>query len=103
MNDFSRRVWFDCECTDVGHAMCITHFPSQDGDSSLDDGELYFDLQLQPETRIWKRVVNAVKYVFGKERRNDYWSATLISRKQAKEICAILNEYIAEEAVEGRP
>lgn len=50
---------FICKCHSVEHLLVITHFPDEK------NGEIYCSIHLKPEPNFFKRIQNAVRYIFG--------------------------------------
>lgn len=53
-----RNKLFICSCSNVEHQLIFTYFDDEPSD-------VYMRVHLVPETNIWKRIKNAVKYIFG--------------------------------------
>lgn len=49
---------FICECNNTEHQIVFSHFED-------DHEEVYMSVHLVPEYNIWKRLKNAIKYLFG--------------------------------------
>lgn len=46
-----------CQCENIEHQLIFSYFP--------EDNEVYLSIHLVPEYSIWKRIKNAIKYIFG--------------------------------------
>lgn len=51
---------FICKCDNVEHQLIFSYF--EDFDNCK---EVYVSVHLYPETNIWKRFINGIKYIFG--------------------------------------
>lgn len=51
---------FICKCLNVEHQLVFSYFEEDE-----EEKEVYVSVHLRPESNIWKRIVSAVKYIFG--------------------------------------
>lgn len=54
-----KQKLFVCDCNSVEHQIVITYFPDEKY------GDIYCSIHLKPESNFFKRIRNAVKYIFG--------------------------------------
>lgn len=52
-----KKELFICECNNIEHQIVMSHFE--------DEKEVYCSIHLKPERNIFKRIIHAVKYIFG--------------------------------------
>lgn len=50
---------FICKCDNVEHQLIFGYFDDEP------NGDVYCSVHLRPETNIWKRIKNGLKYIFG--------------------------------------
>lgn len=82
-----KREYFDCICGATDHIMVVTYF--QDEDGMLPDGEIYFDLQFNPDRRWWERVFVAIRYILGIKHQSS-WGECIIKPNDVPRLKALL-------------
>lgn len=73
---------FDCQCSDFNHTFRLTLDPQ--------DGEVWLDVRLNHYDPWWKRVWNAVKYVFKRDVAYGHYDVTLLREEDYDRIRDIL-------------
>lgn len=57
------RILFICQCENTEHQMIFSYFPDDE------DREVSISIYLRPESSIFQRIKNAVKYILGHRSR----------------------------------
>lgn len=52
-----KKELFICECNSIEHQIVMSYFE--------DEKEVYCSVHLKPERNVFKRIIHAVKYIFG--------------------------------------
>lgn len=52
-----KKELFICECNSIEHQIVMSYFE--------DEKEVYCNVHLKPERNVLKRIIHAVKYIFG--------------------------------------
>lgn len=52
------QKFFICQCNSTEHQLVFNYFPDERG------GDVYVEVHLVPDS-FWKRIRNAIKYIFG--------------------------------------
>lgn len=86
------KHYFECDCGSDEHRFCVT---SEDEDDGLPP-QLYFHLQLHQYRNIIKRLVVAVKYIFGHKSRYGHWDTINISEDDANRLFVLLHQHRAK-------
>lgn len=79
--------YLECACSSVEHTLRFV--------LDKDDDEIYVEMHLNPCLPWYKRVWQAVRYVFGYRCKYGHWNCTVINREGAKKLRAILDEFEA--------
>lgn len=64
---------FDCQCSDFNHTVRFTLDPR--------DGDVYLDVRLNYWDRWYKRIWNAIKYVFKRDVAYGHYDVTLLKEE----------------------
>lgn len=75
---------FVCECSNVEHQLIFTYFDDEPGD-------VYMSVHLVPETSIWKRIKNAIKYIFGYKSKYGDFDEFIFKREDCEKLQKITN------------
>lgn len=62
-----KKELFICECNSIEHQMIMSYFD--------DEKEVYCSVHLKPERNVFKRIIHAVKYIFGHRSIYGYFEA----------------------------
>lgn len=73
---------FDCQCSDFNHTFRVTLDPQ--------DGDVYIDVRMNYWEPWYKRIWNAVKYVFKKDTAYGHYDVTLLREEDYDRIRDIL-------------
>lgn len=79
--DDSVRELFICDCENVEHQLIFSYFP--------DDDILYMTVHLVPEYNIFKRIWNAIKYVFGHRSQYGDFDEFIFKKQDANKLQCI--------------
>lgn len=79
------RQLFICQCENTEHQLVFSYFPDDE------DPEIYVTIHLKPERSIFKRIKNAVKYIFGHRSRFGDFDEFLFKKEDANRLQAIVN------------
>lgn len=90
MTDKSERKFFECICESPYHLIRID---IEDWDEGFPPDLIIYN-QLSVYLPWYKRVYNAIRYVFGLERSNCDYTDTMINEKKAIELRDMLNRYL---------
>jgi hypothetical protein len=74
---------FDCQCSDFNHTVRFTLDP--------DDGEVWIDVRLNYCDPLWKRVWNAVRYVFKRPVAYGHYDVTMLREEDFGRLHQMLN------------
>lgn len=77
-----------CSCNSSEHTLRFVYDKEHD--------EMYIEVQLIHHTSFLKRVVAAIKYIFGHTSRYGVWDCTLIDKKEAIKLKHFINRYAQE-------
>lgn len=83
--------YIDCQCQSPDHVIRFTL-----DDYANEEPELYVEVQLHQWHSFWKRLVLAVKYLFGKSARFGYWDCTLLDTDSAQKLAVMCHQYRAK-------
>lgn len=84
---------FICECSNVEHQLIFTYFDDET------DGDVYMSVRLIPESNIWKRIKNAVKYIFGYRSKYGDFDEFIFRSKDSEKLQSIIN-YLKKSSVD---
>lgn len=73
---------FICECHNTEHQLIFSYFDDE-------DDKVYVSVHLIPECRIWKRIINAIKYIFGYRSRYGHFDEFIFQKKDAHKLVKI--------------
>lgn len=76
-----------CKCSSTEHQI---HFGWWDED---EDGDVYMSVLLNPEYKWWKRIVLAVKYIFGYKCKYGQFDEVILDKKDIPKLEKII-EYL---------
>ena len=79
------RQLFVCQCENTEHQLIFSYF------SDDEDRDLFVTIHLKPERNIFKRIKNAVKYIFGYRSRFGDFEEFLFKKEDANRLQAIVN------------
>ena len=86
---------FDCQCSDFNHTIRFSHSPC--------DGEVWLEMHLNYYDRWWKRVWNALKYVFKRDVAYGHYDVTMLREEDYDRIRDLLKQSeIAKAGAVGR-
>ena len=74
-----------CSCSTPEHTIRFLH--------DRDEDELYTEIYLNQYKGFFKRLVIAVRYLFGYTCRYGHWDSTLISKEEAQKLKHFLGNY----------
>ena len=75
--------FFECMCHSDEHTLKFVYDP--------DDNELYTTVFLN-ETRLWHRIWNAIKYIFGYKCKYGHWNCWLLQPEDIDRLKTLLNK-----------
>lgn len=84
---------FICECSNVEHQLIFTYFDDET------DGDVYMSVHLISESNIWKRIKNAVKYIFGYRSKYGDFDEFIFRSKDLEKLQNITN-YLKKSSVD---
>lgn len=85
MNDEAlSRELFICECENTEHQLIFAYFQNKDLE------EVYMDVHLVPEYCIWKRIWNAIKYIFGYRSKYGHFDSFIFQKCDAPKLAKIV-------------
>ena len=79
-----------CDCGDVSHQFIISWYPDDEDWNDL----LYFQVHLNQSNGFWKRLWDAIKYVFGFKCRFGAFDEILVNKHDAKRLKNSLEKFI---------
>lgn len=79
------RQLFICQCENTEHQMIFSYF------SDDEDRDLFVTIHLKPERNIFKRIKNAVKYIFGHRSRFGDFDEFMFNKKDADRLQVVVN------------
>ena len=74
---------FICKCYNTEHQLIFSYF--------TDEKEVYVSVHLIPEYRIFKRIWNAIKYIFGHRSRYGHFDEFIFKPEDADKLQSIVN------------
>ena len=74
-----------CTCTSADHDIRFV--------KDTRDGDVWVEVQLVAVDNIWRRIYNAIRYIFGYRSKYGHWDTTLISKEEAKKLQHFLKRY----------
>lgn len=80
--------YYNCSCKSLEHLICFTRWDET-------DDVLYMNIHLS-HYPFHKRIVKAIKYIFGYSCRYGHFDEFLIDRATAKNIMKMLNIFVKE-------
>lgn len=85
-----RNDYIDCQCQSADHVIRFTidEYPDE-------KPELYIEVQLHQHRSFWKRLVLAVKYVFGQSAKYGYWDCTTLDYDSAQKLIVLCHQFRA--------
>ena len=84
---------FVCECSNVEHQLIFTYFDDET------KGDVYMSVHLIPESNIWKRIKNAIKYIFGYRSKYGDFDEFIFRSKDSEKLQSIIN-YLKKSSVD---
>ena len=75
----SQNDLFICECHNTEHQLIFSYFED-------DPEEVYMSVHLIPTYRIWRRIVNAIKYIFGHRSMYGHFDEFIFQKKDAHKL-----------------
>lgn len=84
---------FVCECSNVEHQLIFTYFDDET------NGDVYMSVHLIPESNIWKRIKNAIKYIFGYRSKYGDFDEFIFRSKDSEKLQSIIN-YLKKSSVD---
>jgi hypothetical protein len=78
-----------CKCANVEHQIIFSYFE--------DEPDIYMSIHLVPESNIFKRIWNGIKYIFGYKCRYGHFDELIISTKDIPKLEKILDHlYVSD-------
>lgn len=74
---------FICKCYNTEHQLIFSYF--------TDEKDVYVSVHLIPEYRIFKRIWNAIKYIFGHRSRYGHFDEFIFKPEDADKLQSIVN------------
>ena len=90
MNYDSDTHYFDCECSSAEHIFRVT---SENDAGDEYPPQLYFTIQLNQYRGILKRLLTAIKYIFGYECRYGHWDIVELKEDDINKLMVILHQH----------
>jgi hypothetical protein len=81
---------FDCDCQSAEHIFRVTSESAWDKDF---EPEVHFCLQLNHHGGIIKRIITAVKYLFGYECRFGHWDVVTLKQDDLNRLIVLLQQH----------
>lgn len=75
-----------CSCNNVEHCFIVTKNENKDWDDNV-----YISIHLIPERNIFKRIKNAIKYIFGYKCRYGHFDEIVLNKEHYEQIQEIAN------------
>jgi hypothetical protein len=88
----SKPELFICDCGDVEHQFIISH--------DTEDKEIYISVHLSSYMSFFKRIITAVKYIFGKKSKYGAFDIVILNKNQIIELKDFLNQKIKDFNIE---
>jgi hypothetical protein len=85
------REHFDCECSSPDHQVIFTAW---EGDSDVWDEEMFVHVSLNESLPWYKRVREAVRYVFGLPAVRWHYDDVVLNKDKAERMRAFLDKFI---------
>lgn len=85
MNDRLTHELLVCECENVEHQLIFNYFEDE-----TEDREVYLEVHLVPEYNIWKRIRNAIKYIFGYRSMYGHFDCFIFKQSDSHKLVKIL-------------
>lgn len=82
------EMYFDCVCHSLDHTI---HFQIYEDEEDI---ELYLQVQLINYRNIFKRIIVAIKYIFGYKCRYGHWDCWTLRNQDSSRLKSILERYI---------
>ena len=76
---------FTCKCGNVEHQLIFSYFEDFDNYK-----EVYVSVHLCPETNIWKRLINGIKYIFGYRSKYGHFDEFIFNEKDVHKLEEII-------------
>lgn len=80
------NTYLECACYSDEHRMVYT----------LDDEDLYVSVFLPDYPNFWKRIVNAIKYIFGYKCKYGHFDCFLFNKQNAGQLKDLLEKFLHE-------
>lgn len=77
-----------CKCGSSEHQIIFKWF-----DDDIIDGQVYMDVLINPEYKWWKRVIRAIKYIFGYRSKYGMFDEIILDKKDIPKLKRIV-EYL---------
>ncbi len=78
-----------CECFSTEHQVAITYIQADNKDEA---DEMCFEVHLTPGKGFFKRIIGAIKYVFGYRSRYGDWDEFIFNPKDCEKLILYLQE-----------
>lgn len=78
-------ILFICQCKNTEHQMIFSYFPDDE------DREVSISIYLRPESSIFQRIKNAVKYIFGHRSRFGDFDNFLLGKEDADKLQKVID------------
>ena len=76
-----------CKCQSDEHVVRFTY----------DEEDMWVSVHLHQYRPLWKKIWTRIKYMFGYRSKYGHWDVCMISKKEAKELKKVLEQFIGEE------
>ena len=83
-----KKELFICECNSIEHQNVMSYFE--------DEKEVYCNVHLQPERNVLKRIIHAVKYIFGHRSAYGDFDEFIFNPKDADRLQSVVDHLRTE-------
>ena len=83
-----KKELFICECTSIEHQIVMSYFE--------DEKEVYCNVHLKPERNVLKRIIHAVKYIFGHRSAYGDFDEFIFNPKDADRLQSVVDHLRTE-------
>lgn len=83
-----KKELFICECNSIGHQIVMSYFE--------DEKEVYCNVHLKPERNVLKRIIHAVKYIFGHRSAYGDFDEFIFNPKDADRLQSVVDHLRTE-------
>ena len=83
-----KKDLFICECNSIEHQIVMSYF--------VDEKEVYCNVHLKPERNVLKRIIHAVKYIFGHRSAYGDFDEFIFNPKDADRLQSVVDHLRTE-------